>query len=112
MFTRATSRQVVFKRPFMLNGFESAQAAGTYKVDSEEELIEELSFPAWKRTTTTIQLRNDGAIEHWTIDPDELHAALVHDSAQPDAIVQVIQKSRQRRARNFLNRLLPQSKTL
>lgn len=81
MPARTTSQQVVFKRPFMLSGFESAQAAGTYKVDTEEELIEELSFPVWKSTTTTIQLRNDGATEHWTIDPDELRDALMRDSA-------------------------------
>ena len=43
---RCTSRRTVtFARPFSLRGIDGVRPAGTYTVETEEELIEGLSFP-------------------------------------------------------------------
>lgn len=82
MASRTTSKTVTFQRPFVLAGFEELQGAGTYTVDTQEEQITAISFPAWKRISTVIQLNRAGAVEHVPIDPAELHEALMRDGAQ------------------------------
>jgi hypothetical protein len=82
MASRTTSKTVTFQRPFLLTGFEGVQAAGTYTVDTQEEQIASISFPAWKRVSTGIHLDRAGAIECVPIDPAELHEALMRDGAQ------------------------------
>jgi len=81
MTVRINSRQVTFRRPFFLSGFEAPQPAGTYMVDTEEELLEALSFPVWRRAATIMQLPRAGATEYRPINPDELNEALVLDEA-------------------------------
>jgi hypothetical protein len=82
MATRTLTRQVTFQRPFQLGGFDAVQAAGTYTVDTDEELIEQLSYPAWRRTGTTLRLPRAGATEFVPVDPEELSRALLRDGAQ------------------------------
>ncbi|HEX2590208.1 MAG TPA: hypothetical protein VHL34_01860 [Rhizomicrobium sp.] len=82
MANRITSAQVTFQRPFLLTGFVKLQAAGTYTVDTEEEQITGLTFPAWKRTGMIIQIARAGVFEHVPVDPAELHEALMRDGAQ------------------------------
>ena len=83
MATRTTTKQVTFRRPFLLAGFEALQAAGTYAVDTDEEMIDALSYPVWRRTGTTLHLLRSGAMEFVPIDPEELGRALLRDGAQP-----------------------------
>ena len=83
MATRTNSKQVTFRRPFVLSGFDSLQPAGTYTVDTEEELMEAISFPVWKRVATVMELTRGGATEYPQVDPDELLEALLRDGAQP-----------------------------
>jgi len=106
MATRTTSKEVVFRRPFLLSGFESVQPAGTYTIETEEELIETLSFPAWRRIATVMIVTRGGTTECMPVDPDELHEALMRDSAQPDASASTSSsspQSRQRKARDTMN---------
>ncbi len=84
MTTRTNSKQVTFGRPFLLRGLGSLQPAGTYTVDTEEELLEAISFPAWKRVSTTMQFARNGATEYLPVDPIELQEALIRDRAPPD----------------------------
>lgn len=81
---RTTSKTVVFKRPFIIGGFDQLQPAGTYTVDTEEEQLDAVSFPAWKRLATVIAINSAGATEYRRIDPDELHEALMRDGQQED----------------------------
>lgn len=81
---RMTSKTVTFKRPFIIGGFDQLQAAGTYTVETEEEQLDAISFPAWKRIATIIELKKEGATEYQRIDPDELHEALMRDGQQTD----------------------------
>ncbi len=77
-------KHVTFRRPFLLDGFDSPQPAGTNTVDTEEELLEALSFPAWKRVATSMQITQGGAMEYLPVDPNELNGALARDAAQDD----------------------------
>ena len=80
---RRTSRETVtFARPFSLRGIDGVQPAGTYAVETEEELIEGLSFPAYRRVETVIFLpsRSGGTDQVTTVDPRELEAALAKDA--------------------------------
>jgi hypothetical protein len=85
MTTRSTSRSVTFRRPFTLEGFDTAQAAGTYVIDVEEEVIENLSFPAYRRLSTQMRVTSQGATEFRPINPVELDEALMRDAEEPKA---------------------------
>jgi hypothetical protein len=72
---RTRREDVVFKRPFHLKGWAEPHPAGTYAVETEEELIEGLSFPAYRRVSTTItrQPSRAGAlVQVISVDPREL----------------------------------------
>jgi hypothetical protein len=77
---RTTRQAVTFRRPFMVSGVDDHQPAGTYTVETDEELIEGLSFSAYRRTSTRIYLpptpSRPGITETVTIDPGEVDAAL------------------------------------
>ncbi len=84
MTTRTTSRSVTFRRPFIMGGFDAIQAAGTYVIDVEEETIEGLSFPAFRRLSTQMRIYTLGTTEHRFINPVELDEALLRDAAQQE----------------------------
>jgi hypothetical protein len=85
MVTRTSSKQVIFRRPFLLGGLDGMQPAGTYTIDTEEERVDALSFSAWKRVATVMQLARGGATEYQPIDPAKLSEALRRDGASLDA---------------------------
>jgi len=110
--TRVTSTTVTFVRPFILDGFGELQRAGSYIVDTEEELIDAVSVAAWKRLSTVIQLNRHGGIEYVPINPDQLSDALRRDGAQHDPtgpVSSASAKGRHDRARRMLG-LLPFTK--
>jgi hypothetical protein len=84
MTIRTTTKTVTFKRPFMLDAFDRMQPAGTYTVETDEELLDTISVAAYRRIATLIHLHpdraNPGIVETVSIDPDELDAALMRDS--------------------------------
>jgi hypothetical protein len=85
MSVRTSHKTVTFTRPFALSALDEVQAAGTYTVETEEELLPGLSFPAWRRIATLIFLpsRPGGAFVEQVvnIDPLELEAAQARDAA-------------------------------
>jgi hypothetical protein len=83
---RTHGRTVTFLRPFALRGVDGVQPPGTYTVETEEELIEGLSFPAYRRKATVMLLpaldsASTGSRQIATIDPLELQAAQARDGA-------------------------------
>jgi len=75
MLTRTQRSTLVFARPFSVNGEARRQPAGTYMVETDEELLEGLSFPAYRRIATTITLRSAPAgavVQALTVDPADL----------------------------------------
>ena len=84
MTRRTTTKTVTFKHPFAIEGLEGWQPAGSYIVDAEEELLQDLSFPAWRRVHTSLRLpqRSGGCLTHHvTLDPAIIDAALTADKA-------------------------------
>lgn len=77
MTRRTSETTVTFGRPFRLPGFDEPLPAGSYRVETDEEPIEGLSFTAYRRVLTVLHLR-DGAL---TVDPAALEAALERDRA-------------------------------
>jgi hypothetical protein len=82
MPTRTHTSTFVFQRPFSLKSAGGPQPAGTYTVETEEELLEGLSFPAYRRVSTTItrQANHAGAlVQVLAVDPRELAEAQAAD---------------------------------
>ena len=83
MTTRTTSKIVTFARPFTLKGVDRILPAGNYRVVTDEELIEELSFPVYRRVATMIFVpavsHHASSVEMVAIDPQELQAAQERD---------------------------------
>ena len=83
MTIRTSKKTVTFERPFVLGGFDEVQPAGAYSVETDEELLEGVSFPAYRRISTLIHLHptsdNPGLSQTLTIDPIDLDTALKRD---------------------------------
>lgn len=79
--TMRTSRETVtFKQPFTLSGIEGDLPPGTYDVETDEVLIADLSFVAWRRVATTIHLRRAGVSQAHRVDAVDLDASLLRDA--------------------------------
>ena len=85
MITRTRSKSVFFGHPFDLKGVDRTLPPGEYKVVTDEQLIEELSFPVFRRVATMIFVPGNfpHSIEMVTIDPRDLQAAQERDAALP-----------------------------
>jgi hypothetical protein len=90
MMTRTQRTTSAFARPFRLRGVDRMLPAGSYEIVTEEELIEGLSFPVYRRVSTVMFVPGQSApsIEMVTIDPLDLAAAQAedanpHDKEQP-----------------------------
>jgi hypothetical protein len=83
MAARSRSKLVVFSHPFELKGVDRILTPGDYRVVTDEVLIEELSFPVYRRISTMIFLPRHGrqasSLEMMTIDPLDLEAAQDRD---------------------------------
>ncbi|MGP9812271.1 hypothetical protein ACTZWT_12225 [Rhodopseudomonas sp. NSM] len=84
MTTRTRRESIVFHQPFRLRGIDRELPGGTYDVVTDEELIEGLSFPVFRRVATMITLPcappHQNAFEMVVIDPEA-----VRDARQADA---------------------------
>ena len=81
MTTRITTKAVIFARPFVVDVVDGEQPPGIYTVDTEEELLESVSFPAYRRVSTVMRCPAPGGITRFvTIDPIVLEAALARDA--------------------------------
>lgn len=84
MVTRTKRVTLTFQHPFSLKGVDRRLAPGGYEVVTDEELIEEMSFPVYRRLATMILLPADArqsSIEMVTVEPADLAAAHERDNA-------------------------------
>ena len=85
MTMRTQRRSVVFSHPFVLKGIDRLLPPGSYEVVTDEELIEGLSFPVYRRVSTSMivpaQSHHASAVEMQTINPRDLEAAQERDAA-------------------------------
>jgi hypothetical protein len=83
MATRTSKETVTFAKPFVLGGSDEVFPKGAYVVETDEELLEGISFPAYRRILTLIHLHSEpkypGRFRTLTVDPTELEAALMRD---------------------------------
>ena len=89
MATRTSSQTVIFAHPFLLKGVDRMLAAGSYRVVTDEESIEELSFPVYRRVATMIFVPGESprasSVEMVAIAPRDLQEARDRDSKGPSA---------------------------
>jgi hypothetical protein len=84
--TNRTQRTVsAFARPFLLRGVDRVLPPGSYEILTEEELIDGLSFPVYRRVSTVIFVPGQipSSIEMVAVDPLDLAAAQARDVAAP-----------------------------
>jgi hypothetical protein len=86
MAGRTTRNSVTFPKPFFLANVEGMQPAGTYRVQTVDVALDNLSVLAYRRVSTTIELPSVGTLgsarQVVTMDPLELEAALKTDPAR------------------------------
>lgn len=74
MTIRTSKKKVTFRKPFVLGEFDEVLPAGQYDVETDEELLEGISFPVYQRILTVIHLHpktgQPGLTQALTIDPN------------------------------------------
>jgi hypothetical protein len=89
MTSRTRTTTITFSHPFRLSAVDETLPAGSYVLETDEELIQGLSFPAYRRLATYLHLAGrPGSNELGrmvTVDPAELDAALALDAARQQA---------------------------
>jgi hypothetical protein len=86
MIARTQRRTVEFRRAFLLKGVDRILPAGKYDIVSDEELIEGLSFPVYRRVSTFMfvpSVSQVSAVEMVAVDPRDLQAAQDRDAGTP-----------------------------
>ena len=84
MLTRTHRQSIIFRQTFLLKGIDRVLPPGEYQVVTDEELIEGLSFPVYRRVSTMILVPGQtqaSTVEMITIDPRDLQAALARDES-------------------------------
>ncbi|WP_372892974.1 hypothetical protein [Rhodosalinus sp.] len=85
MTMRSTRSTVTFSAAFVLPGYPDELPAGDYDLVVEEELLQGLSFEAWRRTATHLTVhgrgRHAGRTEMRAITERDLAEALRRDRA-------------------------------
>jgi len=89
MTIRTTETSVTFRRPFRLRGVGRELPAGAYRVETDEELLQNTSFLAYQRVATMLHLPPTASSPIFAsilkVDGNELEAALLRDQADVTA---------------------------
>jgi len=82
MTIRTIEKSLRFERPFALKGAERIYPAGAYRVVTDEEAIDGLSFLAYRRVSTMLFVPGltGSSIEMIIVDPADLEAAQLRDA--------------------------------
>ena len=86
--SRIRREDLVFSRPFRLRGWKEPHLAGAYALETEEELIDGLSFTAYRRvgTTLTREATPGGHCRQVIpVEPADLEVAVAAERALADA---------------------------
>jgi hypothetical protein len=93
MTTQTTRSIALFQAAFTLCGIDGELPAGSYRIETEDEVIESLSFVAFHRLETTIEIPAIGSAslkrQIVSIDPLDLAVAQERDSARSQAAPQI-----------------------
>ena len=80
MTVRTQVTTVTFNKRFAFPDSATTHPPGTFRVETDEESIDSLSFVAYRRVATRIHISRPGSIEVHTIDPDVLAWLLARDA--------------------------------
>jgi hypothetical protein len=76
MTVRTTTKSVTFMHPFSLSGTVEAYLAGTYTVETDEELLQPSSTPAYRRIATLLRLeRTTGTVQTQIVETNPVELA-------------------------------------
>ncbi len=88
MSSRTTTSIVTFAHPFAISGYDGQLPAGRYEWVVDEELLEGLSFEAYRRTGSFLLVTGQGEQRGETsmrpVDPRDLEAALARDRVRSE----------------------------
>ena len=76
MALRTTRSSITFTAPFDLKGIAGTLPAGSYDVETEEEIIETMTHTVYLRVATLLYVRTIGMTRTLTVDPQALQDAL------------------------------------
>lgn len=86
MTVRTRTKTITFVRPFVLSGMDEVLPAGDYQVETDEKLIEGVSFLAYRRVSVRIYLPSPGGNPALTrivvLPPGAFDATLLEASAK------------------------------
>lgn len=88
MITRSRRETIIFRHPFQIRGVDRLLPAGDYEVVTNEEAIDGLSFPAWRRVATLIMVPTEdraGSTEMLSIGSVDLANAQQTDACLANA---------------------------
>jgi len=81
--TRTNTKTVTFAKPFTIGGSDKEFPAGDYVVETDEDLIEGLSFPVYRRMSSRLYSPPDsarpGTSSTLFVESSELELALARD---------------------------------
>ena len=85
MTMRSRRETVTFRHPFQIRGVDRLLPPGAYEVVTDEEMIEGLSFPAFRRVATMIMVPavQNSAMEMISIGSVDLSDAQRVDASAP-----------------------------
>ena len=84
MTIRSRRETVTFQHPFRIRGIDRLLPPGSYEIITDEEMIEGLSFPAYRRVATMIMVPAGGsAMEMVSIGSVDLSDAQRMDASAP-----------------------------
>lgn len=90
MNTRSSRSKVTFRNGFAHPGYPDRLPAGTYEILVEEELLQGLSFEAWRCTATYLIVHETanrgGAVAMRPITQEHLDLALRRDQCAPEPV--------------------------
>jgi len=84
MALRITKSQVTFDEPFKVKGRDEILSAGSYDIETDEEIIEGNERTVYRRVATRLYIRSTGMTRAITVDPKELDTASCTELAETD----------------------------
>jgi len=72
MAVRTIKSSITIDTPFRLKGQDEALQAGSYDIETQEEIIEGNERTVYKRVATILYIRGNGMLRVVTVDPKEL----------------------------------------
>lgn len=85
MTTRSRHETITFRHPFRIKGIDRLLPPGAYEVITDEEMIEGLSFPAFRRVATMIMV--PAATQKSAMEMVAIGSVDLADAQQADASV-------------------------